>query len=105
MLFFILLTLFIGVMYGWMGISIRFFGNVGLINNYFADEKAGKFDSSYARRVGILSLISSVLCLAAGLIGLWMRPGWGVAALLLGSVLLSLAMFRVHYIRSDLRRG
>lgn len=100
-----ILTVLIGVMYSWMGIAIRFFGKVGLINNYYADEKAGKFDKAYARRVGSLSLASGALCLAAGVAGLWARPGWGLALLPLGCVFATLAAFRVHYVRSDLRRG
>lgn len=104
MLVLTLVTLFIGGMYAWMGVSIRFFGKVGLINNYYADEKAGKFGTDYARRVGGLSIASGVLCLGAGLFGLGMNPGWGQAALLLGSVLVTLVAFRVHYVRSDLTR-
>ena len=105
MLVFPILTLFIGGMYSWMGVSIRCFGKVGLINNYFADVKAGKFDEGYARRVGDISILSGALCLAAAVGGLWIKPGWGLVALLLGCVLLSLVAFRVNYVRSDLKRG
>lgn len=96
MAFLSIVTLFIGVMYIWMGVFICFKGHYGLIANYIADEKAGRFDAAYARRVGWIWFVSGVACLLAGTAGLAFDGGWLMLACIIGS----LVAYRVNYRRS-----
>ena len=98
-------TLFIGIMYGWMGVAIRFFGEYKLVNNYDADVKAGKFGPEYAKRVGSISLVGALLCAGAAVVCLCDVPGLSKVGSSLGCVLLSLVLFRINYVRSDKSRG
>lgn len=100
MVFLSIVTLFIGVMYTWMGAFICFKGHYGLIANYIADEKAGRFDAAYARRVGWIWLVSGVACLLAGVAGLMFDGGWLMIALMLACIIGSLVAYRVNYRRS-----
>ena len=103
MLFLSILTLFIGAMDTWMGAAIRFGGKVGLLNNFYADERHGKLDRAYARRAGTVLLAGGLACLGAGAASLWLRPAWVAALLALAAIVGSLAAYRVHYARSVIR--
>lgn len=100
MLLLTVVTLFIGVMYLWMGALICFRGHTGLICNYIADEKSGKFDAAYARRVGWIELFSGAACTAAGVAALCIGKSVVSVVLMLGCIIGSLAACRVNYRRS-----
>ncbi|MDD3336234.1 MAG: hypothetical protein PHI98_12075 [Eubacteriales bacterium] len=100
MLFLEILALFMGAMYLWMGARIVFYGQVGLINNYFADQKAGNVDEAYARRYGLISLCCGAPCAAAGLFGLLSGDKLLSAVLLLACIIGSLGLFKINRLRS-----
>lgn len=89
----------VGALYVWSGALICFGGRYGLVNNFVADRKAGKLDDAYARRYGALSLCGGAVSVAAGIWALLLRGLLG-ALTLAGGVLLPLAAFRIHYLRS-----
>ena len=89
MLFWCILVWLTGILYLWMGAMIRFRGQYDLINNFWADQKSGKLDEKFARRYGVISMVSGVFSIALG-----------GAAVLGAAVLVPLIVFRVNYVRS-----
>ena len=98
-IFLAVLALFMGGMYLWMGFSICFLGRTGLISNFIADKLHGHLDDAYARRVGVIWLISGLTCTAAGVLALTITAPWAWLLPISGA-LGSLVAYRVHYRRS-----
>lgn len=100
MVFLMVVTFFIGAMFLWMGALICFRGRTGLICNYIADEKAGRFDAAYARRVGVIQLAGGAGCAASAIGALFIGSAALSAVLMLGCIVGSLIAYQVNYRRS-----
>lgn len=101
MRFLSIVTLLFGAVNVWMGASIRYGGKVGLLNNFYADERNGKFDRAYARRAGAVLLAGGLCCFGAGAASLWLHPEWVAALVALAAIFGSLAAYRIHYLKSE----
>ena len=58
----------LGLLFSLFGYLIFFRGRYGLINGFRAEERAGRKNERYARRVGLTELTIGILLLVAGIV-------------------------------------
>lgn len=89
----------IGLMFVVFGVQIFFFKNYSRINGFEADLKNGKYDESFAKRLGLIELISGVLFLIFGGLG-FILPDTVSLYAFIGIILLTLIAIVLNSILS-----
>ncbi len=78
-----LTLILVGLIFIGFGYAIWLKGKYNLINNFQTDKKKGKLNDSYAKRVGIIEFIGGILCIALGIVSIFMNDTFTLIAFIL----------------------
>lgn len=99
MLLFSIIAIALGVAFTVFGFLICYQGKYNLINGFEEQRKLGQKTDEYAQRVGHIEFIIGVVCMATGILLLFIRNRYGMEAwqVVGGTILFVLSMLLIVY--------